>query len=155
MSFNGGKFLLIKIGEYEFDENLHYFTGGDGHIWLKKLDDGKVKVGFDDFGQKLAGKILFVRTVPVGKERPKGKSLGTIETGKYVGALRCPVTGTIVEINPAIKENPGLINDDPYGKGWIAIIDPNNLEEDLKTEFVFGEADLKTWMEKEVADHVK
>ena len=146
---------MIKIDKYEFDENLHYYTGGDGHIWLKKLDDGKVRVGFDDFGQQLAGKILFVRTVSAGKERPKGKSLGTIETGKYVGAIKCPVNGTVVEINTALKESPSLINDDPYDKGWIAIIEPSALEEDLKEDFVFGKEQLADWMEKEIAAHVK
>ncbi len=146
---------MIKINEYEFDETLHYYSGNDAHMWLKKLDDGKVKVGFDDFGQKLAGKILFVRTIPAGKERPKGKSLGTIETGKYVGPLRCPITGIITEINPDLKESPGLINEDPYGKGWIAIIEPSNLEEELKEDFVVGEAALKEWIEKEIATHVK
>jgi len=124
---------LITIEEYEFDENLHYFTGGDGHVWLEKLDDGKIKVGFDDFGQKLAGKILFVRTVPPGKARKKGSSLGT----------------------QAVKDTPALINDDPYGNGWIAIIEPDNLEEDLKTDMIFGADALKEWIIAEVAAHVK
>ena len=146
---------MITIDKYEFDEDLYYYTGGDGHVWVRKLDDGKVQVGFDDFGQKLAGKILFVRTVPEGKARPKGKSLGTIETGKYVGAIKCPITGTITELNPDIKDNPSLINEDPYNTGWIAIIEPENLEDDLKEDFVFGEAELKEWMEKEIAEHVK
>lgn len=146
---------MITINEYKFDENLYYYTGGDGHIWIKKLDDGKVKVGFDDFGQQLAGKILFVRTIPPGKERKKGSSLGTIETGKYVGALRCPVNGTIIEINQKVKDNPSLINDDPYGEGWIAIIEPDNLEEDLQTEMVFGEKALKEWIEEEIIEHVE
>jgi len=146
---------MIEIDDYIFDKNLYYFTGGDGHIWLKILDDGNVLVGFDDFGQKLAGKILFVRTIPAGKARAKGKSLGTIETGKYVGALRCPVTGTIVEINPKLKENPSIINDDPYNEGWIAKIKPDNLEEDLKEDFVFGEEALRKWIEKEIAEHAK
>ena len=146
---------MITIDKYEFDEDLYYYTGGDGHVWVRKLDDGKVQVGFDDFGQKLAGKILFVRTVPAGKARPKGKSLGTIETGKYVGAIKCPITGTITELNPDIKDNPSLINEDPYKSGWIAIIEPENLEEDLKEDFVFGEAALKEWMGKEIAEHVK
>ncbi len=146
---------LITINEYEFDETLHYYTGGDGHIWLKKLDDGKVRVGFDDFGQKLAGKILFVRLIPPGKERPKGKSMGTIESGKYVGSLKCPINGTIVEVNEELKKDASLLNNDPYGAGWIAIIEPKDLEADLKEDFVFGEADLKTWIEKEVAQHVK
>jgi len=146
---------LIEIGEYKFDERFYYYTGGDGHIWLEKLDDGKVKVGFDDFGVKLAGKILFVRLIPPGKERPKGKSMGTIESGKYVGSLKCPINGTIVEVNEELKKNAALMNNDPYGTGWIAIIEPNDLEGDLKEEFVFGEAALRAWMEKEIAEHVK
>ena len=146
---------LIKIEEYDFDENLYYYTGGDGHIWLKKLDDGKVRVGFDDFGQKLAGKILFVRLIPPGKERPKGKSMGTIESGKYVGSLKCPINGTIVEVNEELKKNAALMNEDPYGAGWIAIIEPQDLEADLKEEFVFGEANLREWMEKEIAEHAQ
>ncbi|MFW9922052.1 MAG: glycine cleavage system protein H [Candidatus Thorarchaeota archaeon] len=146
---------MIKIDNYEFDENLYYYTGGDGHIWVQKLADGKVKVGFDDFGQKLAGKILFVRTVPEGKERPKGKSLGTIETGKYVGAIKCPLSGMIEQINPDIKDTPALINEDPYNKGWIAIIAPSNLEVEIKEEFIFGEKALREWMKTEIAEHVK
>ena len=146
---------MIKIDDYDFDENLYYYTGGDGHVWVEKLDDGTVKVGFDDFGQKLAGKILFVRAVPPGKARKKGASLGTIETGKYVGAVRCPVNGTIKEINQEVKDNPNLINDDPYGKGWIAIIEPENLDEDLKTDIVYGKEALEEWIKKEISEHVK
>ena len=146
---------MIEIGEYKFDERFYYYTGGDGHIWLEKLDDGKVKVGFDDFGVKLAGKILFVRLIPPGKERPKGKSMGTIESGKYVGSLKCPINGTIVEVNEELKKNAALMNDDPYGAGWIAIIEPQDLEADLKEEFVFGEANLREWIKKEVAEHIK
>jgi glycine cleavage system H protein len=146
---------LIKIEEYDFDENLYYYTGGDGHIWLRKLDDGKVKVGFDDFGQKLAGKILFVRLIPPGKERPKGKSMGTIESGKYVGSLKCPINGTIIEVNEELKKNAALMNEDPYGAGWVAIIEPQDLEADLKEEFIFGEANLREWIKKEIAEHIK
>jgi glycine cleavage system H protein len=154
MSFGG--ILMIEINEYKFDESLLYYAGENAaHIWLKKLDDGTVKVGFDDFGQKLAGKILFVRTMPPGKDRKKGKSFGNIETGKYVGPLRSPVTGTIKEINPALKDNPGLINDDPYGEGWVAIIQPENLDEDLKEDFIEGVDAIKTWIEEEIATHVK
>jgi glycine cleavage system H protein len=146
---------LIEINEYVYDETLHYYAGNDAHMWVKILEDGKIKTGFDDFGQKLAGKILFVRTIPAGKERPKGKSLGTIETGKYVGPLRCPVTGTITEINPALKENPGLMNEDPYGEGWVAIIEPSNLEEELKEDYVVGEEALREWIQEEVKKHIK
>ena len=146
---------MITIDEYEFDENLYYYTGGDGHIWFLKLDDGSIKIGFDDFGQKLAGKILFVRTIPPGKERKQGQSIGTIETGKYVGALRCPLSGKVLEVNQEIEDNPGLINDDPYGKGWIIILEPTNLDEEITNDIIFGENTLREWIIKEIEEHVK
>jgi len=145
---------MIKISDYSFDESLYYYLGGEGHIWLKKLPNGNVKIGFDDFGQKLAGKILFVRTIPVGKDKEKGKSIGTIETGKFVGAIRSPVTGVVSEINEELKNNPSIINDDPYGKGWIAVIKPTNLEADLKQEFIFGAESIKKWINEEIKRHV-
>ena len=74
---------------------------------------------------------------------------------KYVGAIKCPLTGTIVEVNQGVKDNPSLINDDPYNEGWIAIIDPANLEEEIKEDMVFGEDALREWIEKEIAEHVK
>ncbi|MEA2070944.1 MAG: glycine cleavage system protein H [Asgard group archaeon] len=144
---------MITIDEYEFDESLYYYTPGDGHIWVKKKDNGNVLIGFDDFGQQLAGKILFVRTIPAGNDRAKGSTIGTIETGKYVGALKCPINGEIIEINPKIKNQPDIINEDPYGEGWIAEIKPSSLEEDLKEDFVYGEDALREWIKEEIKEH--
>jgi glycine cleavage system H protein len=144
---------MIEINGYTFDESLYYYTRGDGHIWVQLLEDGNVKIGFDDFGQQLAGKILFVRTISEGREREQGSSLGTIETGKYVGALRCPLSGIILKINSEVKENPELINTDPYRKGWIAIIEPNDLEKELKIDMVYGKEGLKKWIADEIETH--
>jgi len=67
--------IFLKIGDLEFPEDLYYYP--EHHIWLKQEED-KVKVGMDAFGQKIAGKILFVRLRPAGKATNVGKTFGTL-----------------------------------------------------------------------------
>lgn len=100
-------------------------------MWVK-LENGKVRVGVTDVAQRSAGPITFIRLLPKGKLVVKGKPLGTIETGKWVGPLISPVSGTLVEVNENLKSQPKLLNEDPYGAGWIAVIQPSNFEEDKK-----------------------
>ncbi|MHA1603523.1 MAG: glycine cleavage system protein H [Candidatus Freyarchaeota archaeon] len=130
-------------------EDLYYHND---HCWVR-VEDGKARIGFDDFGQATAGKILFVRLKPEGKTIEVGKSFGSIETGKWVGPLRAPISGTIVEVNPEVKKNPTIINDDPYGDGWLIVVEPTNLEPEL-ANLVTGDA-LKAWIDKEIVERLK
>lgn len=135
--------------EVELPEDLYYHPD---HCWAR-VEDGKVRVGFDDFGQATAGQILFIRLKPAGKEVKQNETFGTVETGKWVGPLKSPVSGTIVEVNPEIKTNPSLVNKDPYGKGWLILVNPSNLERELKS-LITGEA-IKAWIEKEIKERLK
>jgi glycine cleavage system H protein len=139
----------MKIGDLEFPEDLYYYA--EHHIWLKQEEgEGKVKIGMDAFGQKIAGKILFVRLRPAGKATKVGKTFGTLETGKWVGPLKSPVAGTIAETNPAVKDNPSLVNDDPYGEGWLLVVEPSSLEADLAVLIKGSDQDAITkWIEEE------
>ncbi|MEM2211059.1 MAG: glycine cleavage system protein H [Nitrososphaerales archaeon] len=120
---------MVKLLEkFEFKEGLYY---SKDHMWVK-LENGKVRVGVTDVAQRSAGPITFIRLLPKGKLVVKGKPLGTIETGKWVGPLISPVSGTLVEVNENLKSQPKLLNEDPYGAGWIAVIQPSNFEEDKK-----------------------
>lgn len=141
---------MVKVDKFELPDDLYY---NDDHVWVK-IENGKVRLGLDDFGQHIAGKILFARTRPVGREIVKGKSFVSIETGKWVGSLKSPVNGKIVEVNPKLKSKPTLINEDPYGEGWMVIVEPSNLDEDLK-DLHHGPEDVKAWMEKEMAEKLK
>jgi len=115
-----------------------------------KQEEDKVKVGMDAFGQKIAGKILFVRLRPAGKATNVGKTFGTLETGKWVGPLKSPVAGTIAEANPAVKDNPSLVNDDPYGEGWLLVVEPSALDADLAGLIKGSDQDAITkWIEEE------
>ncbi len=111
--------------------HLHDFETPDGlryhaeHLWVK-LDGGVAIVGWTDFSQKTAGDVAFIDLPKVGGQVQKEGTVGTLETGKWVGKLPSPVAGTIVAVNEQLRKEPGLINKEPYGKGWIVKIRPND-----------------------------
>lgn len=111
-------------------EHLYYLI--DKHIWARYESDSVVTVGITDVAQHLAGKVIAVSPKKVGKALAKGQSAGTVESGKWVGPVPVPVSGEVIEINAALKSNPGLINQDPYGTGWIVKLKPLNWGEDIK-----------------------
>jgi len=120
---------LVKIlDRFEFPEGFYYSAD---HLWAKK-EDGTVRVGVTDMAQQAAGSILFVRIMPKGRQVESGKPLGTMETGKWVGPLKSPLSGTIVETNEGLKTQPKLLNEDPYGKGWLALLQPSKLDDELR-----------------------
>jgi glycine cleavage system H protein len=77
----------------------------------------------------MAGRLVAYTPKKPGRVIERRKSVATIESGKWVGPVPTPLTGEIVEINEALKTNPALANDDPYGQGWIAKIKPTNPDE--------------------------
>lgn len=141
---------MVKVDKFDLPDELYYT---DDHVWAR-IENGKVKVGLDDFGQDIAGKILFARVRPQGRPVVQGKAFSSIETGKWVGSLKSPVNGKILEVNPKLKSQPTLINDDPYGEGWMAIIEASSLEDDLKN-LIHGPDAVPKWMEKEMKERLK
>jgi glycine cleavage system H protein len=140
---------LVKYEGFDFPDNLYYTTD---QIWLKK-EEGTVRIGFTTFGMDLAGKIKFVRLRPAGAKIEAGKSIGTLESGKWTGPVKSPVSGTLKTINDELKTNPGLLNQDPYGKGWVATIEATNLAAELKA--LQGASGLDAWIKKEFAEKKK
>nr|MDO8081776.1 glycine cleavage system protein H [Candidatus Freyarchaeota archaeon] len=139
-----GESVTIKL-----PEDLYY---NNDHCWVK-VENGKARIGFDDFGQATAGKILFVRLKPEGKTTEADKSFGSVETGKWVGPLKAPISGTILEVNPELKKKPTIINEDPYGKGWLVVVQPTNLKPEL-SKLITG-ASIKNWINKEIKERLK
>lgn len=111
-------------------QDLFYLI--EKHIWVRRESDTLVTVGITDVAQHLAGKVIAVSPKKVGKALAKGQSAGTVESGKWVGPVPLPVGGELVAINDTLKGNPGLINSDPYGAGWIVKLKPINWDEDSK-----------------------
>jgi len=139
--------MSIKVNEYEFPKDLYY---SEDHLWVRVLPDGIAVIGIDDFGAKKAGEIEFVEvSSEVGSHVKKGELLIILESGKWVGRLKSPVSGEIIEINSkVIEEDPTLINKDPYGEGWLVKIKLENLDE-IKN-LIHGEDAIKQWIKKEI-----
>ena len=106
-------------------EDLYYLV--EKHVWGRREED-LVVVGLTDVAQHLAKGIISVTTKRVGRSLDKGKSIGTVESSKWVGPVPAPVGGEIVAVNEALESDPGLLNRDPYGEGWIAQLRPNDWE---------------------------
>ncbi len=119
---------MAIIQGYNMPDDLYY---NEEHSWAK-VENGKVRVGMTDFFQKEAGDIVFVDLPEEGDEVSQGEVCGKIQSRKWIGKLVAPVSGEIAEINEDLDEDPTLINSDPYGKGWIMVIEASNLEDELK-----------------------
>jgi glycine cleavage system H protein len=141
---------MVKIEGDEFPEDLYYHRE---HMWVK-VEGSKVRVGYNDWAQGAAGKLVNLNMRKAGSPVQSGKTLGTVESGKWVGPLKVPVSGKIAEVNEAVLKKPSLINEDPYGRGWVAVIEPANLPEELKG-LIKGtdRAALEAWLKEEKAKH--
>src|SRR5688572_8763226 len=98
-----------------FPENLHYTKE---HEWIKVEGDEAI-IGITEFAQRELGDIVYVEVETTGKELTAGSVFGTVEAVKTVSDLFLPVSGSILEVNPELNNNPELVNTDPYGKGWM------------------------------------
>jgi len=127
---------LVEVEGYKVLEGLYY---SKDWMWIK-IEDGKARVGITDYAQKQMREIVFAELPSVGDEVNKDEAFGTLESVKSVSDLISPLTGKVVEVNEKVTESPEVINEDPYGEGWLIVIEPSNLEEELKTLMNFEQA---------------
>ena len=109
----------------------------DNHEWVRDEGDGTATVGITDFAQSELGDIVFVELEPVGTELEQEDIFGTVEAVKTVSELFLPVSGTLTEANDALETEPELVNDDPYGEGWmvkVELSDPSELDDLLPAD---------------------
>lgn len=92
------------------------------HEWVGRDDDAIVRIGITDYAQDALGDVVYVQVPEVGSAVTAGESFGEVESTKSVSEIYAPVAGTIVAVNDALTDSPGLLNDDPYGDGWICTI---------------------------------
>ena len=98
------------------------------HEWMKITDDTGT-IGVTDFAQGELGDVVFIEVETVDEELDKDEAFGTIEAVKTVSDMFMPVSGTVIEFNEALDTNPELVNQDPYGDGWIVKLRINDAEE--------------------------
>jgi glycine cleavage system H protein len=118
---------MAEIKGYDMPDELYYH---EEHSWAR-VDGTRVTVGMTDFFQKEAGNIVFIDLPDEEDEVSQGEVCGKIQSRKWIGNLVAPISGEIVKLNEDLEEDPSLINKDPYGKGWIIVIEANDLDSEL------------------------
>lgn len=112
----------------EYPDDLYY---SKEHLWIK-VAGNRGTVGITDFAQQEMGEIIYVELPTEGSPIEQNEVFGSLESSKTVAELYSPVSGEIISINKDLDEEPSMINDDPYGKGWLISVeldDPTELEE--------------------------
>ena len=106
----------------EFPQDLRYSSE---HTWARREGD-RATVGITDFAQAELGEVLFLELPPVGRAVTVGESFGVVESVKAVSDLFAPVSGTVVEVNARLDDEPELVNREPYEDGWMIVIEASN-----------------------------
>lgn len=113
-----------------------YYT--KGHEWLR-IENEKCRIGITDYAQKTLHEVVYVDLPPLRKEIAQNESFGTVESVKAVSEVYSPISGEIVERNEKLINSPELVNEDPYGAGWIVIVKPSRLDIELRSLLDHGE----------------
>ncbi|MEJ7799452.1 MAG: glycine cleavage system protein GcvH [Ilumatobacter sp.] len=108
-------------------QDLHYTAE---HEWVRVIDNSsRVRVGITDFAQDALGDVVYVDLPASGTTVAASEAVGELESTKSVSEMYAPVSGTIVNVNEALTDNPQLLNDDPYGDGWLCEIEMSNADD--------------------------
>jgi glycine cleavage system H protein len=99
------------------------------HEWIKLAEGNTALIGITDFAQHELGDIVYVDIPVIGKELNAGEVFGTVEAVKTVSDLFLPVSGTVAEVNPLLEKQPELVNDDPFGEGWMVKLTVKNISD--------------------------
>ncbi|GAP33736.1 glycine cleavage system protein H [Piscinibacter sakaiensis] len=109
---------MTTVAGHPFPEGLHYLVEHD--VWAELADDGTARVGITAMGIALSGEVYMCRPKPVGLAIAQGRAIAVVELAKSIVSVKCPVGGTVVEVNEALADAPEWVHREPYGRGWIA-----------------------------------
>jgi glycine cleavage system H protein len=127
---------MVKVDNYEVPEGLYYSNDFE---WIK-IEGDKVRMGITDYAQKQLREIVYAELPEAGTEVRQNEPYGTLESVKAVSDLVAAISGTIEEVNAEVKSQPELLNEDPYMKGWLAVVKPTNLQAELANLMDFDKA---------------
>jgi len=105
-------------------EDLRYSSD---HEWVR-VEDSRIRVGITEYAQDALGDVVFVQVPEVGASVEVGATMSEVESTKSVSDIYAPVAGTVVEVNTDLAEHPERLNEDPYGDGWICVIEPTEVQ---------------------------
>jgi glycine cleavage system H protein len=118
---------MVKVEAFEVPEDLYY---SKDFAWAK-VEGDKIRLGITDYAQKSLREIVYAELPTAGTQIKQGEPFGTLESVKAVSDLIAAVGGTIEEVNEEVQSKPETLNEDPYGKAWLIIVKPSNLQADL------------------------
>ncbi|MFQ6068310.1 MAG: glycine cleavage system protein GcvH [Candidatus Bathyarchaeia archaeon] len=116
---------MVKVNDVEVPEGLYYTKD---YEWVK-IEGDKARIGITDYAQKQLREIVYVELPSEGDTITQNDPYGTVESVKAVSDLVAPLSGTIEQVNSEVQNRPELLNEDPYNKGWLLVIAPNNMDE--------------------------
>jgi glycine cleavage system H protein len=141
---------MATIESFNFPDDLYYTKD---HVWAKV--EGKiVTIGLTQFGQDVAGDILFVEAPAEGREIAQDEAFMSMESGKWVGRVKAPLSGKLLESNSELEWESDLVNSDPYGTGWLTKLEASNLDE-LKSLFRSDSPDFSSFIAEEKKKYKK
>ena len=114
-----------SVSDQNIPDQLRYT---DEHEWVERVSDTRVRIGITEYAQSKLGDIVFVQLPDVGSETESGEPFGEVESPKSVSVHSAPLTGKGVEVNTALEASPELVNSDPYGEGWIIVLEISDAE---------------------------
>lgn len=120
----------MLIDNCEFADNALYDL--ENNVWIS-IEEKHATLGITSVHAALAGKLKEVKLKPTGSKVQRGQSVATVESVKYFGVVRTPLSGTLIEINADLEKQPKFANDFPYDRGWFVKIEPARLSEELKS----------------------
>lgn len=111
---------------------LELYYRVEEHLWVRAEPDGMVTVGMTDVAQTTAGRVLVVSFRPAGRHYARGRPVAVVESGKWLGPVRAPVSGELVAVNSNLLQEPDLVNRSPYRRGWIVRLRPSAWEQEMR-----------------------
>ena len=127
---------MVKIQDNDFPDHLYYDI--ENQIWYEPLGDGTVRAGFTSWAANLMGDVLVVTPKRIGRDFEKDRSFAVVEGGKWVGAAHAAFDGVAVAHNELLERRPELLNEDPFGAGWLLVVRP--ARDDWRADLATGDA---------------
>ncbi len=118
---------MVKVDGYEVPEGLYYT---EDWAWVK-VEGDKARIGITDYAQKQLREVVYAELPEAGATLKQKEPYGTVESVKAVSDLVAPLSGTVEETNEEVQSSPEILNEDPYGKGWLLVVKPSNQQAEL------------------------
>lgn len=142
--------LTVEVGGYALAVDRAYDP--ETHLWALPLDGGTVRIGMDPLGVETSGTLAQLAFEPDGTMLRRGEPFGSLEAAKFVGPLVSPLSGVVVRHNDAALVDPGLVERDPLGAGWLVELRPGDLDAEFEL-LVGGEDEIVRWYEARIEEY--